>query len=336
MDFSFLDDILSNLGKEESPELNPRDILIVDATNLFIRSYSVSTHINRLGEHVGGLVGFLKSLGFIVRNLKPKKIILVFDGDGNSINKKYIYPQYKANRGTKVINYKVHTSKEEEEESMDNQLGRLVRYLKQLPVSLVSISNHEADDVIGYLANHFKISDNVIVVSTDRDYYQIIDENVKIYDPRNKIFINETYVLENYGVTPKNFLTLKVLIGDKSDNVPGVQGVQEKTAVKLFPELGSDQIVELKDIYNLSQERLEKNKIYSRILGYKYQLEINYKLMNLKKPNIGESYLNEIMEFVENTYTSNRANVRILMEADRISESFGESWLFDSFSYLHK
>lgn len=333
IDQSFLDSIFSNL--EKKTEVTPSGVLIVDSTNLFIRSYSVSTHINRNGDHIGGLVGFLRSLGYIVRDFKPRKIILVFDGEGNSTNKKYLFPDYKANRGTgRVINYKIHNSKEEEEESMENQMGRLIQYLKQLPVSLVSISNYEADDVIGYLSNKYKQNEDVIVVSTDRDYYQLVEKNVKVYNPRIKMLVDENYIFNEFGVYPHNFLTLKVLIGDTSDNIPGVQGMKEKTTLKLFPEMGTRDVVTLDDIYRLSEERIANNKIYSRLLGFSYQLEINKKIMNIMQPNINSTYEETINESIDYINKIGPHNFRLLADVDRIGDSFHESWVMDSFGYL--
>ncbi len=339
IDKELMASLLGKLGKEEiSNTLN--DVLLVDSTNVFIRGHASNNFINKEGDHFGGLISFLRAIGNIVRQIKPKKVVLVFDGDGNSANKKNLYGAYKANRGTgHVINRSVFFNKQEEDEAMDTQMGRLIQYLKQLPVSLVSIDSHEADDVIGFLANYYKEKEDVssvVIVSTDRDYYQLIEDKVKVFNPKNREFVTEKYVYETFGVYPKNFLTLKTLIGDKSDNVPGVEGMQEKTALKRFPELGSSETIKLKDIYELAQQRINEHKIYSRVVNFKHQLNINLRLMDIMKPNIGESYQRTILESIEKEGEMNSTNFTVLSGLDQIQDNFESMWILESFGYLKK
>lgn len=272
---------------EKQPEVtlhkNSR-ILIVDSLNTFLRNFVAIHHINPAGNHVGGLGGFLKSIGSVIKQLQPTRVILVFDGQGGSTNKRYLYPEYKANRHiTKISNWDAFDNQEEESESITNQIVRLIDYLKCLPVDLIAIDKIEADDTIGYLAQRF--SDKVFILSTDQDYLQLVSDNVAVYSPIKKVIYNQEQVIKEYGIPPHNFLTHKVIVGDKGDNVPGVKGIAIKTLLKMFPVLKTEDEVDLKDILN---ECIGKDKKFADIYNYRNQLEINKQLMDLKDPNIPE------------------------------------------------
>jgi DNA polymerase-1 len=160
-------------------------VLLVDALNLFIRSFTVIQHVNVYGNHIGGLTGFLRSLGFVVNMIKPTRIVIVFDGKGSSTNKRYLYPEYKANRGIRrITNWDMFESQQEESEAIKNQIVRLIDYLRCLPVDLVTVDKIEADDVIGKMANMFQ--KNVVILSSDRDYLQLVSERIHVYSPIKK------------------------------------------------------------------------------------------------------------------------------------------------------
>jgi len=327
----FLDNLKS--GKEEKLEANSH-ILIVDSLNTFIRSFSVINHINPSGNHIGGLTGFLKSIGFIVRLIKPTKVILVFDGQGGSTNKRYLYPEYKANRDiVKVKNWNFDT-REEETEAMTNQMVRLIDYLLCLPVHLLSIDKIEADDVIGHLVK--KAPNKVTIMSADKDFLQLVSDKVTVYSPTKKKFYTPKEVLNEYGVLAENFIYYKVLLGDKGDNVPGVKGLGEKKLFKLFPSLNSASY-DLNHIKLMASTHRKENPLYEKIHNYEKQLEINYKLMDLSNPNIPE----EELDIIENTINLPAVNMDrnrflSLYKEDLLGNSIPkvEFWIEDIFRYL--
>ena len=276
-------------------------VLLVDSLNTFLRSFAAIGHINPSGSHIGGLGGFLKSIGAAIRQLQPTRVILVFDGQGGSTNKRYLYPEYKANRHiTKISSWDAFDNQEEESESITAQIVRLVDYLKCLPVDLVVIDKVEADDVIGYLSRQFK--EQVVILSTDQDYLQLVNKKVSVYSPIKKILYDPKTVVEEYGIPPHNFLTHKIIVGDKGDNVPGVKGIAAKTLIKLFPAIASEKEVTLQ---KLIQECEGKDKRYADVYNFRKQLEINKKLMDLENPNIPEpdkEVLNRTVESPNNTF----------------------------------
>jgi DNA polymerase-1 len=274
-------------------------VLIVDSLNTFLRNFVAIHHLNPSGAHIGGLGGFLKSIGAAIRDIEPTRVILVFDGHGGSTNKRYLYPEYKANRHiTKISNWDAFDNQEEESEAITNQIIRLVDYLKCLPVDLVAIDKIEADDVIGYLATRFP--EKVTILSTDQDYIQLVSENISVYSPIKKTVYNPAQVIKEYGITPQNFLVSKVILGDKGDNVPGVKGIGAKTLLKLFPQLGKEEKFRLIALLEHAKQSIEKSKHYGDILNFSYQLDINRKLMDLHSPNVPEEDVEKLNRLINN------------------------------------
>ena len=190
-------DIFNSLNKTEEKlelSLNSR-VLIIDSLNSFLRAFTVIRHVNQSGNHIGGLTGFLRSLSYAMNLVKPTRVICVFDGHGGSTNKRYLYPEYKANRGiNRVTNWDMFESQQEESESITNQIVRLVEYLKCLPVDLISIDKIEADDVIGQITK--QLDNKVWIVSSDRDYLQLVSDRVTVFSPTKKKFYEPKLVLE--------------------------------------------------------------------------------------------------------------------------------------------
>ena len=336
-DKAFLNQVINSLG--EKPTRNSR-ILVVDSMNTFIRSFSTVNLMNPAGHHIGGLVGYLRSIGYAVKTFRPTRVILVFDGLGSTNNKKNLYPQYKANRNvTRVTNWDIFENKDDESEAMIGQITRLIQYLKQLPVTLISIDKIEADDSIGYIANHFendKECKEVTIMSADKDFYQLISEKTSVYSPTKRKTYKVKDVIDEFGVHPNNFLLYKTLMGDQSDNLPGVRGIGPKKAIKLFP-LGEEQEYDLDDLYSMCEDNLEGNGLYSSVLEFKHQLNINYQLMNLRQPNIPVPDKQVIFESLNEELTNlNIGAFMMLYETDGLSNSIGNthSWLSETFGSL--
>lgn len=336
-DKKFLVQVMDSLG--DRPKRNSR-ILIVDSMNTFIRSFASVNLINVHGNHIGGLSGYLKSVGYAIRLYRPTRVILVFDGLGSTNNKKNLYPDYKGNRNiTRITNWDIFDNKEEESEAMVNQMTRLIQYLHQLPVSLVSIDKIEADDSIGFIANYFKAKEeciDVTIMSADKDFYQLIDEKVSVYSPTKKKTYKTADLLEEYGTHPNNFLLYKVLMGDVSDNLPGVRGLGPKKVIKLFP-LGDPDEYTLGDMFLLSELNLGKSDMYQKVIEAKHQLDINYQLMDIRRPNISEEDIKEITTSLEEEITPlNSGQFMMLYESDGLGNSIGnpQFWLMEIFGNL--
>ena len=327
--------IFDSLKSEKVEEsLNSR-VLLIDGLNTFLRAFTAIGWVNKDLSHIGGLTGFLRSLGYIIKLVRPTRVIIAFDGQGSSTNKRYIYPDYKANRGlNRVTNWDSFDSQKDESEAITSQIVRLIYYLKTLPVDLISIDKIEADDVIGYITG--KLDGEITIMSSDKDYLQLVSDKITVYSPTKKKFYDRDLVLSEFGVTPKNFLTQKILLGDSGDNVPGVKGLGSKTMLKSFPELGTEEEISLDDILSKCEG---KKKIFESIKNYEFQLRINKKLMDLKDPNIPEEAIEEINSvLLEAKKVFNSQDFLDLYREDELGNSIPNvsMWLFNHFNELAK
>ena len=329
--------MFAQMESKEPEDLHKNsNVLIVDSLNTFLRSFVAIHHVNPAGNHVGGLGGFLKSVGAVIKQLQPTRVILVFDGVGGSTNKRYLYPEYKANRHiTKISNWDAFDNQEEESEAITNQILRLVAYLKCLPVDLIAIDKIEADDVIGYLATRFP--EKVTILSTDQDYLQLVSDKISVYSPVKKVIYTPEQVVKEYGITPQNFLVGKIILGDKGDNVPGVKGIGAKTLIKLFPQLKEEDRFRLVVLLEHAKQNIAKSKHYGDILNFSHQLAINDKLMNLHTPNVpveDRELLDAIIEAPNNEYDPTKF-VRLYNE-DLLGKTLlsPQIWLGETFAKL--
>ena len=213
-------DILKNLKQTPPRALNDH-ILIIDAMNTLIRSFSLLKAMNPTGTHVGGLVGFLRSLGYVTRIFDPTRVVIIWDGKGGSGNRQNIDPNYKAQRASaRITHWGLYDTREEEQEALIGQLFRTRDYLDCLPVHQIVIEKLEADDIMAYLAKRAsKAGKKVTIVSSDKDFLQLIDNNIEVYAPVKKKTFTKDNILEEIKVLPTNFNVVKALLGDNSDNL---------------------------------------------------------------------------------------------------------------------
>jgi DNA polymerase-1 len=324
-------DILNKIEQKPDRKLNDH-VLIVDSMNTFIRSFAMLQSMNPQGHHTGGLVGFLRSLGFLMRTVDPTRIICVFDGQASSSSRKNVNSDYKANRNIKrITNWELFDDKEDEYASMTMQMHRLVEYLQCLPITLISIDKVEADDTISYLAQKFGANGKkVTIVSSDKDFLQIVDENIEVYSPIKKKTYGKKEVQEELGMIPENYLIMKALLGDNSDNLTGIKGLGPKTLIKEFPGLVGDPLFELSDIHKICNEKLQTKKIFAQILYDWEKVKTNYELMNLLEPRLGDYEIVHILDKMKEPIPSLQAVTFLnMLEADQIEalNKNVEGWL---------
>lgn len=300
MKYKELLDSLSYEDGEAGREINDK-VLLIDGLNLFFRNFSVLNMINKDGNHIGGLGGFMRSLGALVRNLNPTMVYIVFDGAGSSQSRKNIIPLYKSGRDiNKITNWEVFDNVEEEDDAKIDQIIRIVQYLKVLPVKVLQINKCEADDVIAVLAKKLteQGAKQVFMVTNDNDYIQLVTENIVMYHPTRKKFYTPQSVQEEFNIPTENFLIYKTMMGDNSDDVPGVKGLGPKTMTKLFPEIHTD-ILSIEDIFRICEERLGQHVIYARILKNDEIFRNSYRVMDLGNPLINDDQIRQIDESLE-------------------------------------
>jgi len=297
--FKLLDDIQE---QGEEPQAKRHDkVLLIDGLNLFFRNFAMMNMVNPEGIHVGGLGGFFRSLGAMIRQTQPTSVYVVFDGAGSSTNRKNLLPEYKSERNLqRVTNWEVFDNLDEEHNSKVDQIVRVIQYLKLLPVKTTIIDKVEADDIIAVLSNKLveKFNSTVFIVSSDKDFVQLVTDKIILYRPMEKEYYTPDTIRKKFGCLSKNFILYKTLLGDNSDKISGVKGLGAKGIYKKFPEL-QDQELTLDDIFDISTRKFKDHVVYSRILQDENKLRTSYKIMDLSTPFIDSKqieYLNNLID----------------------------------------
>jgi len=331
--------------KEEKPSLDQNvddRLLVFDGLNTFIRAFGATPATNEDGDHIGGITGFLYSIGKCVRDFKPTRCVVVFDGRGGSKRRKTINKSYKANRANKTrLRRHDHAMAtiEDEQEAMRHQFSRLVSYLDNLPVTFLAIDGIEADDTIAYIAELYREkSKEITIVSTDRDFYQMVDHTIRVWSPIKKKMYTADTVHEEFGVTPQNYVVYRTFTGDKSDNIEGVRGIGPKTLLKHVPELASQKEFTPDEMFEKSEQLLDESKTYKKIIESRDVIEQNYQLMNLKLLDFSATHTSNIRRILEQPIPPlNRAEFQRLFMEDKMWTTMKNApdWLNKTWLSLH-
>ena len=295
--------ILDTLGKEKQDvNENPNDkILIIDGLNTFIRVFSIYPTQNDDGIHIGGIVGFLKSLGHAIRTIQPTRCIIVFDGKGGSSRRRKMFPGYKNNRKPTLRKNRVglYSANTDEKRNMIIQFQRIIEYLENLPITVLSVDNVEADDVIAYIGKQVynKPENKIVVMSTDKDFLQLVNGRISVWNPTKKTMYHPEQVEKDYGIPSHNFLVYRMLDGDVSDSIPGIQGWGLKTIAKKLPMIMEDKKLEVKDLVEYSKN--QEGKIFKNLLDNVGQLDLNYNLMQLDEVDISGSIKMKVVDIIK-------------------------------------
>ena len=307
-------DLLDNVQKPDDLGVNSR-VLIVDGLNLYLRAFAINGALNDNGVPVGGLTGFLRSLAYAIRETNPSRVIIVYDGAGGSQRRRKLCPDYKANRkpGKRITRWDSFKNAAEEKDAMKIQFSRLIDYLSFLPINVISIDRIEADDTIAYITNEL-VKEEVIIMSADQDFLQLVNERVTVWSPIKKKFYTPELVMKDYGVPAHNFLMYKVLMGDKSDNLEGVKGLGPKKLPKIVPDLLTQTTLDLDFI--LEHASKGEEPMHKRIVESIDQLHLNEELMDLKNPPISGELKLQIARLIEAPINLLSRNDFIMMYSD--------------------
>jgi DNA polymerase-1 len=272
-------------------------IIIVDGLNYFTRHFVVNPTMSRQGHQIGGFVGFLKGLKLLNEKLNSQRMIIIWEG-GGSPRRRAIFPEYKSGRRPQRLN-RYYEDIPDTYENRDYQLKLTIESLRHAPVQQIYVSDCEADDVIGYMCRHMFRNNKIVVVSSDKDLYQLIDNNVTQWSPGQKKLITSEEVREKFGVWPTNMCLVRSFVGDSSDGIPGVDGAGFKTMSKRFPLLQEDQSLMLQDILDeASRHRATKVQLYKNIIEQQDIVRRNWKLMHLDIANLSGDQIKKINDSV--------------------------------------
>ena len=313
-------------------------VMIIDGLNMFLRSYIVVPQLSKDGEPIGGTTGFLKSLQKLTREVKPDKVVVCWDGRGGSRKRKQKNPNYKEgrkpirlNRSFKVLN------EEQEKENKVWQLHRTVAYLNNFPVIQTLADEVEADDIISYICRYSQYRDEQkVIVSSDKDFFQLLDDNTILYRPVQKVIHNRKSIIEEYGIHPNNFALARAVVGDKSDNLDGVPGIGLKTVSRRFPFFSAEKDVFLKELVEFCENQESNLKAYKSIPENEKLIKENYELMQLYSPSLSIQTKQSIDWTIEEfEFKFRKTDTNVMMLQDGINEINWNS-MFEDFNRIQR
>ncbi|RLI69348.1 hypothetical protein DRO91_07855 [Candidatus Heimdallarchaeota archaeon] len=279
-------------------------LMIVDGNNDFVRHYIVNPSLSTNGQPVGGIVGFLQSLQKLDRSIKPDSIVVVWDGAGGSKKRKSLVKTYK--EGRKPIRLNRNVRNLEANEETDNRIWQQVRileYLNKTPVIQFMKPDIEADDIVAFVSMLPRFSEwQKVIVSSDKDFIQLCDDNTVLFRPIQKEVLNKKTIISDFSISPTNFALARAMVGDKSDNLPGVPGVGLATAAKRLPFLVEEKSYFIEDVMNYCQKKVDEDtniRFYSSILEHEDVVNLNYKMMQLYSPSLSTQAVRSIRESLE-------------------------------------
>ncbi len=240
-----------------------KKIFLVDISSLFFRAYYAIRPLSApSGLPVNAIYGFLSMLIKLLKEEKPEYIVFCYDRKEPSFRKE-LYPEYKANRT-----------------EMPEDLALQIPYIKKLAdvlgIPSFEIPNYEADDLIGTLAQiSLKNRFEVVIVTGDKDFGQVVKPHVILWDTMKNTRIDELGVKEKWGIEPKKFIDYLALVGDSSDNIPGVEGIGPKGAIKIL-----DQFHSIEDLYERIDE-IENVKLKEKLLKSKDMAFLSKRLVTI-------------------------------------------------------
>ena len=239
-------------------------LVLIDGHAILHRAYHAYPPLTTSkGELINAVYGFTSILLTVLRQLKPKYVVVAFD----LAKPTFRHKEFKA--------YKAHRPKVDQE--LTGQIPRTHQVVKTLNIPIFEVEGYEADDVIGTLAKKAQL-DEVIIVTGDRDAFQLIDNKIKVFVPgkgkRLALMFDRKVFLEKYGFEPRYLVDFKALAGDASDGIPGVKGIGPKTTTQLITQFGS-----LKEIYS-NLDRIDK-KIVGKLKKEEEQAFLSYHLAEI-------------------------------------------------------
>ncbi len=275
-------------------------ILLIDGLNFFTRHFVVNPTMSGQGHHIGGMVGMLKGLRLLTEKIGPKRVIVVWEG-GGSPRRRAIYPDYKAGRRPQKLN-RFYSEIPDTVQNRDYQIALTIEALNYVPIQQLYVADCEADDIIAYTARYLFPEDKLVIVSSDKDLYQLIGERVIQYSPGQKKLITSRDVREKFGVYPENMTAVRCFTGDQSDGLSGIKGAGFKTMVKRFPQLAEKESVLIEDILEEAKKisTTTKVKVYKNIVDDMDIVRRNWKLMFLDIQNLSADQIQKVRSSIEN------------------------------------
>jgi 5'-3' exonuclease len=270
----------------------------VDAAHVFVRAYCGYPTMSSHGYQMGGAVGFLKTLQRLVREIQPRRVYVCWEG-GGSARRRSLYPEYKRRRRPVKMNRFYGDDIPDSDENKQHQIIACLDFLKSAPVFQLYAQDCEGDDIISYLCRGRFRNDDKVIISSDKDLYQLLDKHTHQYSLHKKALMTAENVLEESRVASHNFAVAKALCGDPGDNVPGIKGIGWGKVHKLFPMLGLPDDVLIQDVINYCKAHQERSSLYRRVVEKELDLRRNWKLLYLDGSMLSNQQAKRIDHIIE-------------------------------------
>lgn len=252
------------------PTIAPNPLVLVDGSSYLYRAFHAFPPLtNSAGEPTGAMYGVLNMLKSLISQVQPSHIAVVFDAKGKTFRDE-MFEQYKSHRPPMP-------------DDLRKQIQPLHDIIHALGIPLLVIEGVEADDVIGTLAvTASKANQKVLISTGDKDMAQLVDDNIMLINTMNNTLLDRDAVIEKYGIPPELIIDYLALMGDSADNIPGVAGVGEKTALGLLQGIGS-----MAEIYANLDKVAElpirgAKKLGDKLLAEKEMADLSYRLATIK------------------------------------------------------
>ena len=252
------------------PTIAPNPLVLVDGSSYLYRAFHAFPPLtNSAGEPTGAMYGVLNMLKSLISQVQPSHIAVVFDAKGKTFRDE-MFEQYKSHRPPMP-------------DDLRKQIQPLHDIIRALGIPLLVIEGVEADDVIGTLAVEASKANQKVLISTgDKDMAQLVDDNIMLINTMNNTLLDREAVIEKYGIPPELIIDYLALMGDSADNIPGVAGVGEKTALGLLQGIGS-----MAEIYANLDKVAElpirgAKKLGDKLLAEKEMADLSYRLATIK------------------------------------------------------
>lgn len=252
------------------PTIAPNPLVLVDGSSYLYRAFHAFPPLtNSAGEPTGAMYGVLNMLKSLISQVQPSHIAVVFDAKGKTFRDE-MFEQYKSHRPPMP-------------DDLRKQIQPLHDIIRALGIPLLVIEGVEADDVIGTLAVAASKTNQKVLISTgDKDMAQLVDDNIMLINTMNNTLLDRDAVIEKYGIPPELIIDYLALMGDSADNIPGVAGVGEKTALGLLQGIGS-----MAEIYANLDKVAElpirgAKKLGDKLLAEKEMADLSYRLATIK------------------------------------------------------
>ena len=298
-------------------------LMVIDALNAYLRAYIVDPSLSSNGQPIGGIKGFMKILQKLVRDTQPDEIAVIWDGPNGSAKRKIMDKNYKEGRKPLRLNRAYHNLSDGEiQENKTWQQIRVMEYLNQMPIVQTIIPEIEADDVIAYITQMpYYQGWQKIIVSNDKDFMQLCDEETVLLRPTKKVILNKRSIVEETGVHPTNMALARAIIGDASDNLPGIKGAGFATVAKRLNFLSAEKSYTIQDVIDFCEKTSSKLKFFSNIVEGKAVIEHNYRMMQLYAPQMSFQSKMVVKEAIENfESTFNKTEIIGMMREDGFGE----------------